>query len=235
MIRRLLRSLSTVLIVAGVLLIADAVVAVAWQEPVSAFLAQRSQNRLERDLDALREAAPSPLELRALESLPTQDRRIAYLARELRRQTETGDALGRIVLPTLDKDFVMVAGDAPDDLRKGPGVYPETPLPGEGGTTGIAGHRTTYLAPFRDVDDLERGDLIELEMPYGDFTYVVQRSEIVEPTDLSVIRPVGYERIVLTACHPLYSANQRIVVFARLAKVVPTQRISDVGAASERR
>jgi sortase A len=226
--RRVLRFLSTVLIVAGVLLIADAIAAVVWQEPVSALLAQRSQDQLARDLDSLRDAVPTPLELAALQSLPTQDGRIAYLARQLRRETEPGDALGRIVMPTLDEDFVMVEGDDPAELRKGPGVYPETPLPGEGGTTGIAGHRTTYLAPFRDIDDLHRGDLVQLEMPYADFTYVVQGSEIVEPTDLSVIRKVGYERIVLTACHPLYSAAQRIVVYARLAKVVPTRQISDV-------
>jgi sortase A len=235
MLRRLLRSLSTVLIAAGILLIADAIIAVAWQEPVSAYLAQRSQNRLERDLDSLRGAGPSALEVRALESLPTQDRQIAYLAHRLRSDAGPGDALGRIVLPTLGKRFVIVNGDAPGDLRKGPGVYPETPLPGEGGTTGIAGHRTTYLAPFRNIDRLDRGDLIELQMPYASFTYVVQRHEIVKPTEVSVIKPVGYERIVLTACHPLYSAAQRIVVFARLAKVVPTRRISDTGAAAASR
>jgi sortase A len=227
--RRALRSFSTVLIMAGALLIADAVLAVAWQEPVSAFMAARSQDRLARDLDSLRSAAPTPLELHALQTLPTTDRRIAYAARQLHRTTPEGHAIGRIGFPTLDKRFVMVAGDNPDDLRKGPGVYPDTKLPGEGGVIGIAGHRTTYGAPFRHIDQLKRNDLIEIEMPYGDFTYVVQGSKIVPPDDLSVIDPVGYERIVLTACHPLYSAAKRIVVFARLAKVVPARRISDVG------
>jgi len=229
--RRALRFASTVLIVAGVALVADALVTVLWQEPVSAIIAQRNQSELRAQLDQLSAAGPTPLQQRALRSLPNTERRLAYAARELRRTTVEGDALGRIVLPTLGKRFVIVAGDEPADLRKGPGVYPDTPLPGVGGTTAIAGHRTTYLAPFRNLDDLDRGDEVRLEMPYGDFTYRVESRRIVEPGDVSVIRPVGYERVVLTACHPLYSAAQRIVVSARLSKVVPARRIARAGAA----
>jgi sortase A len=224
--RRALRFASTVLIVAGLLLVADALVTVLWQEPVSAIIAERNQSALRGDLDRLAAASPTPLQRRALRALPDTERRLAYAARELRRTTGEGDALGRIVLPTLGKRFVMVAGDAPADLRKGPGVYPDTPLPGTGATTAIAGHRTTYLAPFRDLDDLDRGDRVRLEMPYGDFTYTVESRRIVEPDDVSVIRRVGYERVVLTACHPLYSAAQRIVVSARLSKVVPARKIA---------
>ena len=229
--RRALRFASTVLIVAGAARVADALVTVLWQEPVSAIIAQRNQSELRAQLDRLSAAGPTPLQQRALRSLPNTERRLAYAARELRRTTAEGDALGRIVLPTLGQRFVIVAGDEPADLRKGPGVYPDTPLPGVGGTTAIAGHRTTYLAPFRHLDDLDRGDEIRLEMPYGDFTYRVESRRIVEPGDVSVIRPVGYERVVLTACHPLYSAAQRIVVSARLSKVVPARRIARAGAA----
>ncbi len=115
----------------------------------------------------------------------------------------------------------MVEGTDTATLRKGPGHYPETRLPGQGGTVGVAGHRTTYLAPFRTIDELRRGERIILEMPYATFTYRVQKQEIVEPTQTSVIDDVGYERLVLSACHPLYSAEQRIIVFARLARVEP--------------
>jgi sortase A len=80
----------------------------------------------------------------------------------------------------------------------------------------IAGHRTTYGAPFRNVDRLERGDRIELRMPYGRLTYAVERTRIVRPTELSVIDRVAFDRLVLSACHPLYSAAKRIIVFARL-------------------
>ena len=109
-------------------------------------------------------------------------------------------------------------GTGTADLRRGPGHYPDTPLPGQRGTVAIAGHRTTYGAPFHDVDDLRRGDAIVLSMPYGRFTYRVQRTRIVEPTATEVTDPVGYDRLVLSACHPLYSAAQRIIVFARLEK-----------------
>ncbi len=219
-LRELLRSLSTVLIVSGFLLVADAAVTVAWQEPVTAFLAQRQQDRLSRDLNRLDRAAPSPLEVRALSVLPTSRRRIAFLARAFKRDTKTGGALGRIKIPKLGASFVVVKGTDSGSLRKGPGLYPQTPLPGVPGTTAIAGHRTTYLAPFRHIDRLKRGDTIELHMPYGDFTYSVQEHRIVDPSDIGVIRGVGYPRLVLSACHPLYSAAKRIVVFARLVRTV---------------
>lgn len=229
--RSVLRFAATILIVAGMLLVADALVTVLWQEPVSAIIAKRNQSALSAQLDRRAEVDPTPQQKRELHALPNAERRLAYAARELRRTTPDGDAIGRIVMPTLDKSFVMVNGDAPADLRKGPGIYPDTPMPGQGGTTAVAGHRTTYLAPFRDIGDLDRGDEIRLEMPYGDFTYRVDSRRIVEPDDVSVIRRVGYERVVLTACHPLYSAAQRIVVSARLSKVVPARRIARAGAA----
>ena len=85
-----------------------------------------------------------------------------------------------------------------------------------GQTVAIAGHRTTYLAPFRHLNELAPGDRIVVTMPYGTFTYVVQYQRIVSPTALWVTRNVGYDRLVLSACNPLYSAAQRIIVFARL-------------------
>jgi sortase A len=124
--------------------------------------------------------------------------------------------MGRIVMPAIGVSEVFVEGTGAGDLRRGPGHYPATPLPGERGTVAIAGHRTTYGAPFRDIDDLERGDRIELRMPYGRFAYRVERTRIVPPTEVSVTARVAYDRLVLSACHPLYSAAERIVVFARL-------------------
>jgi sortase A len=94
-------------------------------------------------------------------------------------------------------------------------------MPGERGTVAIAGHRTTYGAPFRKVDKLDPGDRIELRMPYGDFVYRVERTKIVPPTELSVLDRVDHDRLVLSACHPLYSAAQRIIVFARLTTATP--------------
>jgi sortase A len=216
-VRRPLRVLSTVLIVAGVLMLSDAAVTVAWQEPVSGAYAWIVQDRLGGDLRKLELARPGAAELAALRSLGDERRRIAFLARLLRRTTHRGDAVGRIRIPRIKANFVVVDGTDTASLRKGPGIYDEVPYPGAPGTTAIAGHRTTYLAPFRRIDQLARGDEITLEMPYARLTYEVESKRIVAPTELSVVKRVGFDRLVLSACHPLYSAAKRIVVFARLA------------------
>jgi sortase A len=218
--RRALQAISTVLIVAGVLMIADAGITLAWQEPVSALLARIEQNKLSGQLDRIEQRGPTPVQQRVLRALETQRRRIEFLAREARRTAEAGDPIGRIAIPRLGADFVVVQGTDAASLRKGPGHYPATTFPGLPGTVAIAGHRTTYLAPFRHVDELEHGDRIVVTMPYGRFTYRVQRTQIVDPDALWVTRDVGYQRLVLSACHPLYSAAQRIIVFARLERVV---------------
>jgi sortase A len=121
-------------------------------------------------------------------------------------------------MPAIDKSAYIVEGTDTDDLRKGPGHYHDTPMPGDHGTVAIAGHRTTHGAPFRNIDKLERGDRIILELPYGRFVYSVEKTQIVEPTALWVTDRVGYDRLVLSACHPLYSAAQRLIVFARFVR-----------------
>jgi sortase A len=213
--RRALRTLSSILIVAGCLLIADAGITLAWQEPVSALYARITQDRLGSDLRALERKRLTELQLRALARLRGEQRRVAFLARALRHTLKTGDPIGRISIPRIASSFVVVQGTDGATLKKGPGHYPDTPLPGLPGTVAIAGHRTTYLAPFRRINDLHSGDEVTIEMPYARFTYRIERTRIVKPTEYSVTRPVGHNRLVLTACHPLYSAKQRIVVFAR--------------------
>jgi len=218
---RPLRALSTVLIVAGTLMLCDAVLTIAWQEPVSAIYAQILQGRLGDDLDRLRLAKPSTRDLAALRSLESDRRRMAFLARALRTSSQRGDAVGRIRIPRIGANFVVVDGSDGRSLRKGPGIYDDAPFPGAPGTVAIAGHRTTYRAPFRRIDKLRPGNEIVLEMPYGRFVYRVQQTRIVRPSEVSVVRRVAYDRLVLTACHPLYSAEKRIVVFARLVGAQP--------------
>jgi sortase A len=220
-IRRALRALSTVLIVAGAILLADAGVTMLWQEPVSALYAHIQQNKLDGDLTDLERLPLAPAERRALDKIPDTRRQLAFRARALERHLSPGKAMGRIVMPAIGADDVFVQGTASGDLSKGPGHYPATPLPGERGTVAIAGHRTTYGAPFRHIDRLRPGDRIELRMPYGRFGYRVERTKIVPPTELSVLDRVDHDRLVLSACHPLYSAAKRIVVFARLDTEVP--------------
>ena len=215
---RVLRALSSVLIAAGVLLLLDAGLTLVWQEPLSALYARIHQDRLAGQLPRLRDL--TGLQLRALARLRTERRRIAFLARAEQRRVGTGGALGRISIRRMGIDFVVVQGADPGDLRQGPGHYLGTPLPGLRGTVAIAGHRTTYLAPFGDLDQVRRGDPIVLTMPYGRFTYRTEKRQIVSPDAYDYVtatRP--YDRLALTACHPLYSAARRIVVFARLVGV----------------
>lgn len=214
-VRTLVRQLSTILILAGLMLLADVGLTLVWQEPVSALYAQYRQDALADDLEELSEPDLAPAEVEALNRLPLSKDRAAFLARALKRRTDTGDPVGRIRIPDIDVNKVIVEGTDGGTLRKGPGHYPETPLPGVRGTVAIAGHRTTYGAPFRDLDKIDKLDEIVIEMPYGRFVYRVEKSEIVDPSATYVTRRVGYDRLVLTACHPKYSAAQRIVIFAR--------------------
>ncbi len=137
------------------------------------------------------------------------------LADRFAHQATDGEAIGTILIPRFDLDAVVIEGTGTSDLERGPGHYPETPFPGQPGTVAIAGHRTTYLAPFRNIDSLVAGDEITLKMPYGTFVYTVRRHEIVSPDDVGIIDPVGYNQLVITACNPLYSAAQRYAVFAK--------------------
>jgi sortase A len=219
--RRLFRATSTVLIIAGTLLLLDAGITIAWQEPVSALYARVTQDRLGGDLEELELAPATPVERRVLRSLAPGTKRTAFLARSLKRRLTEGEAAGRIRIPSINVNWVVVDGTSSGSLRNGPGFFPENPWPGARGTTAIAGHRTTYAAPFRRLDDVDRGDEITVEMPYGRFTYEVERTRIVKPDDIWVVQRVGYDRLVLSACHPLYSAAERIVVFARLKKSEP--------------
>lgn len=141
-------------------------------------------------------------------------------AERMYESLELGEPLGRLVIPKLGIDPVFVNGTRwGPDLSRGPGRYPETSLPGLGRVTAIAGHRTTFGAPFRHIDRLERGDEITLELPYGTFTYSVTEHKIVANDDWSIIASHGFDELVLSACHPLFSASQRWVVFARLVEI----------------
>lgn len=217
--RRLLRDISSVLIISGLLLVIDAGATLVWQEPVTAVIAMIKRSQIDKRLLSFKSAPLSRLDVHALGSLRSMRARIRFLARREQRLVLTGAAIGRISISKIGANFDLVQGTDTSSLEKGPGHYPSTALPGLGQTVAIAGHRTTYLAPFRHIDALSSGDQIVVKMPYARFTYVVQSDKIVLPTALWVIKNVGYDRLVLSACNPLYSAAQRIIVFARLQEV----------------
>ena len=215
-VRPILHFVASVLITSGVLMLLDAGLTLVWQEPVSAFIAARDQGSLGHQLDReSRVLAPIRAAAAREANVP---KRIRRLATAWRSHVKDGHPIGHIRLPTLGRRYVVIQGTGTGDLREGPGHYPKTPFPGQGGTVAIAGHRTTYGAPFRTIDKLKPGQPIVLEMPYGRLTYKVERTQVVVPTALWITHRVpGAERLVLSACHPLYSASHRIVVFARLS------------------
>ena len=214
--------LATVLILAGALALLDAAVTLVWQEPVSALYAAIRQEHLSGVLHRVERAAPTPAERRTLASLSDERTRIAFLADELDHTAVDGSPVGRIVIPRIGVSFVVVKGTGEGPLKSGPGIYPLASFPGGGPTTVIAGHRTTYLAPFRHIDELSPGTTIRLNMPYASFTYSVVGQRVVGPEAVqAAIADAGYTRLVLSACTPVFSAAKRLLVYARLMRTVP--------------
>jgi sortase A len=223
--------LSTTLITAGLVILADVGLTLVWKEPVSTVYGSIQQGKAEDELEALEDRFPSPADLEAIARAGNVSEQVRLLADRFSDEVETGNAIGRITSDRIGLDIVVVEGTDTASLQKGPGHYTRSDdtaavergdgsaFPGQGKTVGIAGHRTTYLAPFRRIDEVEDGDEIVLEMPYATFTYEVQAHRIVEPSQVEIVHNVGYERLVLTACHPLYSAAQRLAVFAKLREI----------------
>jgi sortase A len=218
-VHRIFRILSVALITAGVVVLADVAATLAWKEPVSSIYGSIQQGKAEDQLDELEQSFPSHSDLRRVAGVDQIPAKVRILAGLFAHRVHQGEAIGRIEIPRIDLDVVAVEGTDTGSLQKGPGHYPETPFPGRGGTSAFAGHRTTYLAPFRHLDQLEPGDRIEVEMPYANFDYRVQKTRIVDPSDVGIVHGTGYERLVLTACHPLYSAAKRIAAFAKLERI----------------
>jgi len=124
--------------------------------------------------------------------------------------------IGRVIIPKIGVDAVLVEGIGRGDLREGPGHWPETPLPGLGGNFVVSGHRTTYGGPFLKLDKLVVGDEIDVLLPYVAARYRVTRSLIVRPDQTNVVAQRGVEELSLATCHPIYSARQRLVVQAEM-------------------
>lgn len=218
---------STAAATAATVVAMELAVTLAWQEPLSHLTAERAQAALERELDSKLENAPSaPLPSTFPVVGDDQDRERRQQARlELERRSRgyerklgPGDAVGALEIPALGSKLTVVEGAGSEELALGPGRIRATALPGQGRTTAIAGHRTTYGAPFGEIDELKAGDEIRIELPYGSFTYVVERGAVVDPDDFWVTRDIGRERLVLTTCHPEFSAAERLVIFARLER-----------------
>jgi sortase A len=214
-----LRRLSWVCFAVMALLLAEGALVLTWKEPITSYLQSRAQASLRGELEDVLAATPAQRVIRAAPRGPAADAAPPVSRREARRHLAAlaiGDAVARLEIPSIGVTQAVIEGTDSDRLRRAPGHYPETSLPGLGRTTAIAGHRTTWGAPFRNLDDLRSGDLVRLRMPYGVSSYRVIAVRVVDDQDFSILREVGRDRLVLTACHPLYAASERLVVYAEL-------------------
>jgi sortase A len=219
--------LGTFLLVIGLGVLAWAATVYLWKDPFTTAYTAYEQRRLESNLErqfetwrpvaepVSRPAQPKPKPV----AKPKPHDNVSREARRFRLSSEDGDAIARLRVPRLDLDVVVVDGTASGDLRRGPGRHRDTYMPGEGKLVYVAGHRTTYGAPFSDIDDLQPGDTITVELPYGTVEYRVTKHRIVDDNDLSVLETGAREELVLQACHPRFFASQRYLVYARPVSV----------------
>jgi len=217
--RRWVRLLGTVLVVLGVLTLVWAAVVWQWQDPFTALYTTWRQHQLTSQYDKRVEAftaTPVPGT-----SVAAEQRSIAQDARRYRLESTRGQAIGRIRVPRMGVNMILVNGTDHDTLTKGPGRDLQTFMPGENRLVYIAGHRTTYLAPFSHIDRLQPGDRITIEVPYATFVYSVTHHRIVNATDLSVLRSPRHELLALQACHPRFFASHRYIAYGRLVRVEP--------------
>lgn len=227
MLRLSARIFGTVLIVAGILALAWVLVVWQWGDPVTALYARYEQRGLRNayaeqtkafvasDTPPVVSPAPEVVKPPIGQVLRRIDRdAVAY-----RKQLQIGDPVGVLDVPKMALHAVVVNGTDHDSLRRGPGRDPRTAVPGEHELVYVAGHRTTYGAPFADIDQLKAGDRISFDVPYARFVYAVTGHRIVAATELSVLRSRGIEQLALQACHPRFFATQRYIADAKLVSV----------------
>jgi sortase A len=217
--RRAARISGIVLMVAGTLTLAWAVVVWRWQDPFTALYTHWQQGKLSASLD--RQFATYHPTHAAAGNLAAERRAVAQDAAAYQKDARTGQAIGRITIGRIGLKMVVVDGTDHASLEKGPGLDRRTYMPGENRLVYIAGHRTTYLAPFSHINDIRNGDFIRLQMPYATFVYRAYTHRVVAATDLSVLRSPKHELLELQACHPRFFATHRYIVYARLVSVKP--------------
>jgi len=211
--------LGTLLLVIGVGVLAWAATVYFWKDPFTTAYTAYEQRRLASNLDEQFDSWRPNREPVSQSGEPTKRDDVSREAKRYRLASKDGDAIARIRIPRLDLNLVVVNGTSVSDLRRGPGRHLETYMPGEHELVYIAGHRTTYGAPFGDINELQPGDTITLELPYATIVYRVTRHRIVDDNDISVLESPHHEQLVLQACHPRFFASQRYLVYATPASV----------------
>ncbi|HET7571806.1 MAG TPA: class E sortase [Gaiellaceae bacterium] len=220
--RRAARILGASFVALGILTLAWAIVVWRWQDPFTAAYTHWQQHRLAADLnrELARYRPPHPARA-ARQDLVAERDAVAADAAAFRREATVGQPIGWISIPRIGLHMVLVNGTDHDTLKRGPGRDLRSYMPGENRLVYVAGHRTTYLAPFSHIDAIRRGDRITLKMPYGTFVYRAVRHRVVAADDLSVLRSPRHALLELQACHPRFFATHRYIVYARLVRVEP--------------
>jgi sortase A len=219
------RIVGTTLIVAGILTVAWVITVWRWQDPFTAAVNAYEQRELAASFDRrLGEAASGGP---AGASAAARRDAIEPSASSWRRTSARGEANARIRIPRIGHTAVVGNGTDHDSLKRGPGHYLGSAMPGEGRLVYLAGHRTTYGAPFSRIDHLRKGDRVFLELPYGTFEYAVTGHRIVAASQTEVLRSKGYEQLALQACHPRFFATHRLIAYAKPVGFTPPQRGGD--------
>ena len=210
--------LGTFLLVIGIGILAWAATVYLWKDPFTTAYTAYEQRRLESQLNdqfASWEPVHIPVVAGPGTPKPLPRDEVRREARRYRLASDDGDAIAKLEIPRLGLSVVVVNGTGAGDLRRGPGRHLESYMPGERELVYIAGHRTTYGAPFGSIDELRPGDPITVELPYATIEYRVTGHRIVDDNDLSVLESPQHEELVLQACHPRFFASQRYLVYAR--------------------
>jgi sortase A len=222
MTTRMRHRLGTFLLVFGLGLLAWAATVYLWKDPFTTAYTAYEQRQLDHALQKRFEAWPPAREPSSAHVPARID--VSREARRFRLASRDGDAIARLVVPRMHLNVVVVNGTTTSDLRRGPGRELHTFMPGEGRLVYIAGHRTTYAAPFSHIDDMRPGDRIFVRLPYASITYRVTGHRIVGADDVSVLKSGPREQLVLQACHPRFFATHRYLVYARPVSIVPRSR-----------
>ena len=218
--KRLARIVGTLMIVAGIGTLGWALTVWQWQDPFTAVINRLEQRELSQSLERRFDRVPPEAENVAV-SPAQRRRRLEGAARRWRSASKRGDAVARIRVPRIGLGAVVVNGTDSATLKRGPGRYLGSAMPGEGELVYIAGHRTTYGAPFSRIDRLRKGDPVFLELPYATFEYRITGHRIVRSDELSVLRSRGREQLALQACHPRFFASHRLIAYAEPVLVTP--------------
>lgn len=214
------RTLGTLLVVAGLAVLVWAFVVWRFEDPVTGLYGAYRQHQLASKYeDHLRRLPPLPRP----GAIPVGQRRaeLAAQARRYRLALAHGDPVGRIVIPRLHLEAIMVNGSDTESLRRGPGRDERAFVPGEGELVYVAAHRTTYSAPFSHIERLRRGDVVVIEVPYATFRYRISSHEVVSKYALGRLRSRGAEQLTLQASHPRFFSSHRYLAHALPDRVRP--------------